>query len=315
MVGVSIAQWATYIAYVFIIVAYAIKVAKIARKPLHLRWELYPVLHEKGYRHGGSYFEEVDWWTKPQKKNRIRGIVFLLKNYFFFGEYFQKKRGYWLGLYPWHLGFYLIVSFHILTFIGALVLVSTNASIIAGSASIGARFLYYLTLVVAIASFILGSIGSIGMLIKRLTEKELRDFAAPINYFNYIFFLIVFLSGLFAWYFFDPTLSQYREFWTGLITFKYIHVDAAAYTHIMLFALFLIYLPFTRSTHYITKIFAFFGIRWDDVPNLKGNEMRKEISKLLNQSVSWSAPHIQSGKKWSEVAKGLPEDESEAEAK
>jgi len=38
--------------------------------------------------------------------------------------------------------------------------------------------------------------------------------------------------------------------------------------HIVLFDLFLIYLPFTRSTHYITRILAYFFIRWDDEPNL-----------------------------------------------
>jgi hypothetical protein len=36
-----------------------------------LRWELYPVPHEAPERaeHGGSYFEESDWWTKKRKFN------------------------------------------------------------------------------------------------------------------------------------------------------------------------------------------------------------------------------------------------------
>lgn len=315
MGGVSIAQWATYVAYVFIIVAYAWKVSKVVRKPLHLRWELYPVLHEKSHKYGGSYFEELDWWTKSREKNYIRNAVYLLRNYLLFGEYFRKKRSYWISLYPWHLGFYLIVGFHVMAFIGAVVIVATGIQINAMSANAGGLFIYYLTLIVAVASFVLGTIGSIGMLIKRLSDRDLRNFAAPVNFFNYIFFLIVFLSGLFAWALYDTGLSGYREFWTGLITYQYVHVVVAEYTHIILFSLFLIYLPFTRSTHYITKIIAFFGIRSDDTPNLKGSGIGPKVDKLLDQKVSWAASHIQTGKTWKEQATGLPEDDSKTGAK
>jgi nitrate reductase gamma subunit len=314
-VGVlSLPQIATYISYLLIIALYTVKVMKVARTPIHLRWELYPVIHEKGHKYGGSYFEELEWWTKPRQKSKIRGIIYLLKNYLFFGEYFRRTRGYWFGLYPWHVGFYLIVGFHIMSFFGALAMVMTGISIAPESVNISGRLIYYLTLIIAVGGFILGSAGSIGLLIKRLVDKGLKDYAAPINYFNYSFFLIVFLSGLIAWYFFDPSLSTYREFWGSLITFTYMDVEPATYTHIMLFSLFLIYLPFTRSTHYITKIFAFFSVRWDDRPNIKGSEIERKVKEALEQSVSWSAPHIQSGKSWADVAKGLPEDTADAKA-
>jgi nitrate reductase gamma subunit len=180
---------------------------KVARMPLHLRWELYPVAHDKGYKYGGSYFEHLEWWTKDRQKNSIRDIIYLLKNYLFFGEYFRRNRGYWFGLYPWHVGFYLIVGFHILSFFGALAIVTAGISITSESVSILGRLIYYLTLVVAVSSFVLGSAGSIGLLVKRLVDRGLKDYASPINYFNYLFFLTVFLSGLIAWYFFDPSLS------------------------------------------------------------------------------------------------------------
>lgn len=293
---------ATYVSYIFVIVAYTYKILKIARMPLHVRWELYPIPHEKGYKHGGSYLEESEWWTKPQEKNNLRSALHMLKQYFLFNGYFHKKRSYWVSLYPWHIGFYLIVLFHILTFFGALTMVTIGIDISSVSASGLGTGLYYLTLVVAVGSFILGSFGSIGMLIERLVNKELKEYAAPKNYFNYVFFLIVFLSGLVSWYFFDPTLSAYREFWSGLITLQYTSVEAATYTHIMLFSLFLIYLPFTRSTHYITIFFAFFGVLWGDKPNLRGSDIERGVQEMLDKPVHWSAPHIQSIKKWSDVA-------------
>ena len=298
----SLAQIATYVSYIFIVVAYAFKVRKIAKMPLHLRWELYPIPHEKGYSHGGSYLEESEWWTRPQEKNMMRSMVYMLKKYFLFDGYFRKNKRYWLSLYPWHVGFYLIVSFHILSFFGALAIVTAGISINPESTAWLGAGLYYLTLVIAVASFITGSFGSIGLLIERLVNKDLRAYASPMNYFNYVFFLIVFLSGLFSWYFFDPSLATYREFWGSLITFQYMTVEPATYAHIMLFSLFLIYLPFTRSTHYITSFFAFFGVLWGDKPNLRGSKIEREIKEVLDKPVTWSAPHIQSIKKWSDIA-------------
>jgi nitrate reductase gamma subunit len=311
METVSWAQWATYVSYVFVIAAYSFKIAKYFRMPMHLRWELYPVPHEKGSRYGGSYMEEVEWWTKPRSRQTFKNVLDMLKRYLFFGEYFRKVRGYWAGLYPWHTGFYLIVLFDGLTMLGGILLVTTGITISGTAGGFGA-FLYYLTLVVAVVSFITGIIGSIILFIKRLADRDLKNYASPINYFNYLFFLLVFVSGLVSWVSFDTTLSGYREFWAGIFSYKYAAVDAASLAHIILFSLFLIYLPFTRSTHYITKMLAFFSVRWDDRPNLRGSEIEGKVKKLLGQPVTWSAAHVQSGSTWGEVAGGMPEDNKES---
>jgi hypothetical protein len=92
------------------------------------------------------------------------------------------------------------------------------------------------------------------------------------------------LSGLLAWIFADPTFSEYREFWKGLIVFKPIDVGALAAFHILLFALLLIYLPFTRSLHYITRLFGFLLIRWDDEPSLPGSLLEREVEEALNRN-------------------------------
>ena len=76
----SIPQIATYFSYIFVIVAYTVKVMKIVRMPPHLRWELYPVPHENAYKYGGSYYEELDWWTRPRQQNRLRDILYKLKD-------------------------------------------------------------------------------------------------------------------------------------------------------------------------------------------------------------------------------------------
>lgn len=270
----------TYFAYVFVVAMYTRKAIKYARMPVHLRWELYPM---------------------PRYKSFLRRFLFILKDNFYLGEYFHRDRGYWFVLLPWHIGFILIISFHILCFLGALVMLS-SLSISSESANILGRAIFYVTLMTGVCSFISGSFGSIGLFIKRLTGEDLRAYASPVNYFNYLFTLAVFLSGLYAWYFIDPTFSEYREFWKGLVTLKPTNVEPAAAIHIIFFALFLIYLPFTRSMHYITRFFAYFWIIWDEKPFLKGSKIEKSVKELLNKPISWSAPHIQSGKKWGEVA-------------
>ncbi len=287
----------TYFAYVFIIVMYTKKAVKYLSMPTHIRWELYPVIHEDAYRYGGSYFEHLDWWTKARQKAHVRGLLFLLKEYFILGEYFKRNRGYWYFLYPWHIGFILIIAFHILCFFGA-VLMALGIPVSPDSTSILGMMFYYVILLFGVVSFATGAFGSIGILIKRVSDKNLNLYASPLNYFTYIFTLIVFLSGLYAWYFIDPMFAEYREFWKGLITLNFITVEPAAVLHIVLFNLFLIYLPFTRSMHYITRFFAFFLIRWDDEPNKRGSELEKKLQQLFGQKITWKAPHIKSGGTW-----------------
>jgi hypothetical protein len=54
----------------------------------------------------------------------------------------------------------------------------------------------------------------------------------------------------------------------------------------------------------VGKYFAYHAIRWADEPNLRGGKQEKVINDLLNQPVTWSAPHIRGdGKKtWLDVA-------------
>jgi nitrate reductase gamma subunit len=298
----------TYCAYVFIIAMYSVKLIKIARTPAHLRWELYPVVHEAKKDYGSGYYEDVARWRKNRRKTVRKGILHLLVENFRFTEHFQRNRGYWAVLLPWHTGFIFIVGFHILCFFGAVVMAGGNIPVTVTSPEAIGRVFYYLIMVTGVISFITGAFGSIGLLIKRLGDRDLKAFATPKTYFNYIFTLAVFGSGLYAWIFVDPTFAEYREYWAGLITLNPVNVAGATTAHIILFALFLIYLPFTRSLHYITKFFAYLWIRWDDAPAVKGSKLEKDIAASLKKPVSWAAPHAGPGKSWAETVAGKKDD-------
>ena len=292
----------TYFAYIFIVVMYTLKAVKYLQLPIHLRWELYPVIHEKGFHYGGSRYENINWWEGGRKHRSFRGFFYLLKEYLHLGEYFHRNKSYWFVLYPWHVGFILIITFHILCFFGAVLIVSGIPVSFDSTSIIGTLF-YYVTLITGVVSFIAGAFGSVGLLLKRWSDKNLKAYASPLNFFSYLFTLLVFLSGLYAWAFADPTLGEYREFWVGLITLHYVKVIPVTAFHIIIFNLFLIYLPFTRSFHYITRFFAYFLIRWEDTPNVRGSELEHKLQDMFKQRITWSAPHIKSGQTWEEAAK------------
>lgn len=297
--------WASYL---FIAGTYTYRVMKYAQMPAHLRWELYPVPHDEGK----SYLEETDWSTKERNKNLLKDVLFIVKDYLTFFQYFKLNRAYWVVLYMWHVGFYLIVTFHGLVAIGAIAMIA-GADISAESSNTGVLILYYLTLVVGVAGFGLGCLGSIGVMIKRLADRDLNLFASLKNYFSYVFYFFVFLSGLIAWAVYDPTFAVYREFYSGVFTFDVVPVDPALVAHAVLFALFLFYMPSTQAMHYATKFFAYFAVRWNDSPNFRGSKVEKKLQALLGQTVTWSAPHIQTGKTWVEVATSDVESEVKKE--
>jgi hypothetical protein len=63
----------------------------------------------------------------------------------------------------------------------------------------------------------------------------------------------------------------------------------------------MVYMPFTHMMHWVTKYFTYHRVCWDDAPNLFGDNIQNKLEGLLNQPISWSGPHIQSGKKWKEI--------------
>ncbi|MCX7856515.1 MAG: respiratory nitrate reductase subunit gamma [Deltaproteobacteria bacterium] len=295
----------TYFAYFFIVFMYSVKIVKYIKLPVHLRWELYPIGHEKKSKYGGSYLEEKDWWQKPRKKNTWKSFFSLLREYFVLSDYAKRNITYWIGIYPWHIGFLLIITFHILCFVSGLLL-AKGFDVSSRSLGFGSKFLYYGILITGSISFFSGMIGSIGVLMNRIFRRDLREYATPLNFLTYFFTFLVFFTGFYSWFFTDPEFKEYRIFWAGLVTQDFKDVGFWTMIHILSFDLFLIYLPFTRSLHYITRFLAFFLIRWDDEPNIPGGRLEKKLIRLFEKKVSWSAPHIQKGKKWGELARSIP---------
>jgi len=282
----------TYFSYIFILVAYSLKIAKYLSLPIHLRWELYPIMHEENYRYGGSYYEDMNWRTGKRQKSLLRSLLYLMRDYLYMGSYLKSHCYYWFFLYISHISFILLI------FLQAFIIAGGLLSIKHIDVS-----LHGITEYIGLICFIAGIAGNIGLLVFHLVKDELRLYTSPFMYFGYLFYVILCLCGLVMWLYDDNPFLQYENFWRGLFTLSPVSITPLLTCFIILINLHLIYLPFTRAIHYITRLFAFFKIRWDDEPNIKGSGLEKRILKALEQKITWSAPHIHTGKKWNEQFK------------
>lgn len=292
-------QVLVYFALLFFLAAFIWKAVRYARMPIHLRWELYPVAHEARRKYGGSYLEELDWGIKPRRKSYWGEFRYILREGLLFEKCYRNNRGLWYFTYPFHMGLFLLILWLVLLFTGALVLPAGTPATESG----WVLGLNYLILGAGLIGLVLGILGCAGLLIKRLTSESLRIYTPLVDYFNLLFILAVLLSGLFSWYFYDPAFATARASMKSIVTFSPVtNLNPAMTISIMLFSLLLVYLPFTRMMHALAKYFTYHRVFWEDEPNIRGGDIEKKVKELLNQPVSWAAPHIQQDKRWGEVA-------------
>lgn len=286
----------TYASVAIFIVAIAVRAIRLATTPVHLRWELYPVAHEKDrVQYGGSYFEEVDWWTKPRKSSMIGELKVMIPEILLLKGVWEHNRALWWWSFPLHFGLYLVIGLAALVVIGAIVGTETAIGGIIGQVG----------WIIGWVGYILGAFGAVGLFFKRLGQRQLRDFTPPAAYFNLVFLFALFVSGIYLFGTTEYPHVALAGFAQELFTFSPgPAVSGAAAVHVTIAVLFMLYLPFTHMTHFMAKYFTYHSVRWNDEPNLPGSKLEKTIQHQLTYPVSWSAPHLKAdGKKnWADIA-------------
>ncbi len=300
--------------YIFLILSVIIffvaviqRIVRIASAPIHLRWELYPVPHEKGRAHyGGSRLEEVDWWEKKQEKDHLGEIKVMFPEIVFLKGVWDHNRALWIGSYPFHLALYLFSANIVFALLGGIMTMSGLP--ITAQAGGFAILLYYVISIIAWSGAIVGLLGAIRLLIVRIVDKNLRLYSTPSHYFNIVLIGAIYFT-VFLWLM-QPGhfVEGITAFYAGLFTFTSVELPAIAYWHIIISLLFVIYLPFTHMTHFFTKYFTYHKIRWEDKPNVAGGDIATKVAKYLNQPVTWAAPHIgaDGNKNWIAIASSNP---------
>jgi len=266
------------------------------RLPLHLRWELAPIPHEKGKgRYGGSYLEEYEWWTKPRHRSRFSPVIYMAGEILLLRGIWQHNRGLWPLAFSLHMGIYLIAGMLLLVLVcAALSLVESPPYILHSSLKTAS--------VLALGSYVLGSVGSIGLVIKRVVDPSLRKFSTISRFSNLLFLGAVFVSGGYTWIASGDSVPAMSRFVNGLITLDSgVTITFPLSLHVAMSLLFFLYLPMTDMIHFVAKFFTFHQVQWNDEP--RDRKMEKELSVLLAQPAMWSAPHIGADgeKDWTDV--------------
>jgi nitrate reductase gamma subunit len=270
-----------YGSILFFIVAVALRAVRTVKAPVHLHWELY---------RGSSVYELTDWWTKPHSSFTEKFCSMAL-DILTLREFYHRNRRFWYPLIVFHTGLYLLILWHVWLFVRAVVMNVETAS------ALGWAWGTFSTL--------LTFVGGVLILWMRVTDEELKIYYPPIHYIKWVFVLLTLLGGVYA---VDvhfgskmPALLKYVREQVTFADFEHkLHPAFGPAVHIAFASAWLIFLPFSHVFQVFFRYYHY--LRWDDVPNAKGSEIEQRIKEQLERPVTWSAPHIPSGKRWKEVA-------------
>jgi nitrate reductase gamma subunit len=294
-------QVITYISVAIAAIAVIAKVVGYATAPLGMRWELYPVPHEKGKaEYGGSYVEELDWWTKPRESDMVNEIKEMLSEIILLKGVYHNNKKLWVRSFPFHMGLYLSCGWLGLLLIGSIMeLVGMQVG--AGAGTLG-MIVHFLTVSVGFAGLGLTLLGATGLFFWRLTDKDQAKFNTPIDYINLLVLIAATALAIAASVTADPSFAVIRGYVASLLTFKAIAITSSLIVaEIVAGSLLIVLITVTRMSHFVAKYFLYHAVRWNDTPNERGSDIEKAIMKNLERKIGWSASHIQTGKSWGEV--------------
>jgi len=297
MLGSTLLIVVSWVLLAIFVAAFLVRTIRMAKLPMHLRWELAPVPHERGKSHyGGSYLEEFEWWTKPREKDLTKEASFMLQEILLLKSVWENNRRLWWFSFPFHTGMYVLVA------AGGLLLLSGGLELAgvqtAGEWRGGISML-------AGSGFALGAVGAFGLLVSRFVDPRFRGYTTPVALFNLILLLAVFVTGGLALVASRNLAGSVWDFGAALVTADMsVELTGILQAHVLLALVFLAYLPFTRMMHFVAKYFTYHQVRWEDEPLRVGGRLEREANRLLEQPVTWGAPHVNANgiKNWVDVA-------------
>jgi nitrate reductase gamma subunit len=287
---------AIYAGLIFFFAGSVWRILYYSRMPVHLRWELYPVPGEgvKRAAHGGSYFEEKDWWKASRHAHPFNELKTMLAEIVLLRGVWKLNRSLWWVSYPFHMGLYFLIS-------GCFV----SASGIVFAKYPFAPVLFLATRVFAWAGLALTVVGSVGLLLRRVFDKQLRNYTAPSHLFNVAGFALacaLILAG-----YLGSAMPPLKDTVYGLLTMHAgLRLPLLVNLGLMMGSFMTGYVPFTHMAHYIGKYFTYHSVRWDDAQ--KNKSMEVHIAECLAYHPTWSGSHFggEGTKSWAEIATTSP---------
>jgi len=273
---------------------------KWSGKPLHLRWELYPVPHEPGRTHyGGSFMEEVDWSLSKQSKSLFEELKEMLKEMLFLKRVYIYNRPLWYLTFLFHGGIYMILLWF------ASLLVNGLAKVYLVGAVADTTFIEYLIIFFGYIGIFATTIGALGLLVKRIIDSSMREYTSRVDYFNLFLILAVLMTGL-ATLSLDPFFELARKYMISIVSFQItssVELPPITILHVVLLQLLWIYIPYSKLSHFLGKWFTYHKVLWDDELNIKGGRIEHRVKEIVKgYKIPWSGPHMKKDKSWLENA-------------
>jgi len=275
----------------------AFKALRYATAPIHLRWELYPVPTSGRAGFGGSYFEEVDWWVRPQRRSLLAEARVIAAEVLTLETVRSHNRSLWLPSLAFHWGLYLLFV------LGAALL----AAGIAGAAGLGVPAALAggtLLSVWGAAGLGLGTLGTLALLARRTLQPRLRGASTPADFLHLGLLLAVFAASWGSWLTSDRGFAAAAAFAAAVGSLGRAPVLTGwTAAQVILLGLFLAYLPWSHMAHFFTKFFTWHSVRWDDLP--AGGRQEAAVRRALMLPTGWSAPHVRGGggNTWNDVVR------------
>lgn len=286
-----------------------LRIHEYSSKPLHLRWELYPVPHERAAQteHGGSYFELQNWWQEPQQIHHGREWTAMLQEILLLKSLREFNRRLWLPSFLFHFGLYLAIAAVALLIVTAVPEALMPGSAAARLSSAMAPALGW----VGLSGAALIVAGACLLLMRRLRDPALKNYTKAGDIFNLLFFVTTF-AFLAAGFWMGPANATPAGLIQGVFHFnRSLILGPVLGTGLILASALIAYIPFTHMSHFIGKYFAWHAVRWDDRRSERGSAMEASMAENLRYRPTWAAAHMGAdGKKsWAEIATANPAQE------
>jgi nitrate reductase gamma subunit len=274
------------------------RVLLFARSPIHLRWELYPVPHESPDRvaHGGSYFEQSEWWKQPRPSHLVSELRFMVPEILFLHALRKHNRPLWYRSFPFHFGLYALAGAAGLLF-GSVV----AAQLPTGPASDWLADVSKAAGAIGVVSCVAGAAG---LLHRRLTDPALRISTTPGDIFNLSFFIGAILLLVAGYAVRPPGAPTAGAILAGLLSWNLsVPIPVTLGLGLIATALLGAYIPLTHMSHFIAKYFTYHAVRWDDEAVAHNAGRARAMAEYLTWHPTWSAPHVRAdgSRTWREV--------------
>jgi nitrate reductase gamma subunit len=246
------------------------RAVRYATKPIHLRWEIYPVPHGR----------------RGELKVMVPEILFLR-------GLWEFNRPMWYVSYPFHLGLYLLSA--------AVVLLAGAAALPGLTPWLGPVYDN-----LGEAGVVLGFAGSLGLLVRRLSDRQLRTYSSAADYFNLAWFAATFVLLIVGEWTRPAGSAGPLEILRGAARFDTsVAVPGVLAAGLASGLALLAYIPMTHMAHFIAKYFTYHQVRWDERSVAPGGSIERRVAEYLMYRPSWSAPHMGTGT-WAEIATTNP---------